>query len=275
MSNLVQKTIVDKNGVASKRWVKPDTGSAKSKTIPAPGGRKSKKEQPSPTPYLHKMFMRGPLGHTLIKLDDFDQRTVYGIEALLARTDVEDFTSYTNAMFAVQFALKEISYAEFHGDPDETDEDRQESVRLATAKLNNIAVFADAAFQRGTRAPDFRMLVNGLYQFPDIDDFLLEATDEERERAAALITVTCRIRDIFTVTEYGGPEDDFDAYDENKDPDADLTRIDSDYLSDFIMSRPEDTLKIAAIINERDTDDVNLIRSVLDHGTQSLREGVL
>jgi hypothetical protein len=211
----------------------------------------------------------------MIKLDDFDQRAVHGIEALLARTNEENFPSYSNAMFAVQHALKEISNAEFHGGPDETEEDREESVRLATAKFNNIAVFADAVFQRGTSAPDFRMLVHGLYQFPDIDDFLLEATDDERERAAALLTVTCRIRDIFTVTEYGGPEDDFDSYDEEKDPDADLIRIDSDYLSEFIMERPEDALKIAAIINERDTDDVDLIRSVLDHGTQSLREGVL
>jgi hypothetical protein len=129
--------------------------------------------------------------------------------------------------------------------------------------LNNLAVFGDAVMHPDSANYDVVALVAGLGDPASPMDFLLESTEEDREMALTLVTAASRIKEPFV--EING-----DYYANTR-----TIRVASPALADFILSRPDDVERIARVVNERETDDVDIIRDVLDHEQQSLREGVL
>lgn len=271
MGSLVPERRTNKNGVTSTKWVRPTTSGTTSKKLPAPSAQAAPPRISAPL--LEKLHHHGPLGSTLISVDRFDQRAVRAVEKMLTRTGNEGGMLDFHASKEVKDALKDIHDAVF--DPDSVYDEDDNSVY---APINNVAAFGDALFISDCGSIELPMLVRGVSRykrFEGITDFLLETDDEERKIATALVVVAARIKQPFIIDEYGGPEDDFDTYDEDLDPLDDNTRIASPKLVDFIMERPESAEDIAKVINERQTDDVDVIREILDHGQQSLRSGLL
>lgn len=136
--------------------------------------------------------------------------------------------------------------------------------------LNNLAVFGDVVMNPSSENYDVQALVAGLGAFRsagiitgNVRDYLLDGTDHDREQAIILVTAAARIVDPF-ITINGT------YYDDHR-----TISIASQQLAKFILSRPDDVEEIACIVNSRKTDNIHIIKDVLDHTSKSLSDGVL
>jgi hypothetical protein len=106
---------------------------------------------------------------------------------------------------------------------------------------------------------DLNKMLAGFRRFSRVEDFLLGATDEGRGQAVALVTVMSRLKGSFLVRDWDRGE----------------FYLSNSKLSALIMEYPADAERIAAIVNERGTDDAELIRRILEASAPSLAEGIL
>lgn len=245
-SNLVQKTITDKNGVSTNRWVKPVSSPDAKKKLPAPAPVTT---SPS-TPHFSKVAK-----WTQFSAESFDPRTVSAVEELLASRSDNDY----DARSLVHGPLT-----------------NSHSLRDAQHKLNNAGVFGDAILNKGGYKAPADIYVRGLHktkEFLGIKDFLYNATEEQRQRAIALVTVANAAPEEWRINYNGWDEngDEIEGYDAN---DHHICLKDEPKgLRAFVMDHHERAEEIAIIMNERGTADLEMLSQLLEGG--ALREGVL
>jgi hypothetical protein len=266
-SNLTPEPRTDKNGKISTRWVKPGVSSSKATAaLPAP--------KPIPslrTPNLHASFARANLQQRDFTTADLDHRTVIAVEELLASVgnDHESVTVRSEINDLVFGALKTIrdGYADDY-----------------RFDINNVAVFGKTLKDDGECKGRIHRYIAGMHRneaFTDISDFLLEATDEQRAQAIALVHFANTAPEPWSKNYYGYDNDGTDIYGTYSDADAEedfyvaVDGEDPEGLTRFIMEHHEQVDDIIRIITERQSDDLVMLESLLGHTEQSLRSGLL
>lgn len=248
---------MDKNGVMTTKWVLPHSeGGTGSRGIPAPMGTPKNFKIYSPkygaevdvadTDFA-LLYQSSMLKNSSL-LGEIDPNVVQTIEYMIQDSDGYDHISLAHSALRTAFNMVSSTIARDDA-PDYT-------------ALNNLAVFGGAIMQPERRSYEVQSLIMGLGQ--GNRDFLLDATEEERETAITLVTAASRLKPDFVRIEGGG------FYSDKR-----TVSIVSGELADFILSRPDDVERITQIVNDRNTDDVSVIRDVLDHDQQTLRSGVL
>lgn len=256
MRNLIPERRLNKNGIMTTKWVLPPSdGSAGRGRFPSPGTTLKSPKIYSPkygveVDVADTDFARS-FGQSMMKhsnlLGEIDPHVVQTLEYMIQEAEDNDCVSLADS--ATRMALNIVSSSITRG----------ESVDFTA--LNNLAVFGGAVMQRESRSYEVQSLVMGLGQ--GNRDFLLDATEEERETAITLVTAASRIKSPFVAIEG-------DYYSDDR-----TVKIASAALADFFLSRPDDVERIAQVVNERSTDDADVIREVLDHPQQALRDGAL
>jgi hypothetical protein len=251
-ANLVQKTITDKNGVTTKRWVKPAGNTAE-----------AKKRLPSPAPAtpsinaprLVELMKLCPLGIRGYGPQIFDPRTVSAIEGILESRPPNSF----DARSLIARPLYDFT-----------------PPRGSHQDLNNVGVFGEAILSNGGYKGSVDVYVRGLQktkEFRHIKDFLLDATEEQRERAIALVTVANAAPEEWFINNNG--------YDKNGDEvegwepeDHHIGLKDEPKgLREFVMDHHEHTDEIVRIMHERASADLDMLARIIDGG--ALGEGAL
>lgn len=261
MSNLIPVRRMNKNGVMTTKWVRPPSAGTASSSIPAPSPFPQAAKVFSPRHNaevdLHatdvmRLYKQSPLTETR-GLDELNPQAIQAVELMLQKAHDCGLEWQAGRNTAVAF---NIVYSRITKGMHSVEE----------SPFNNLAVFGEAVVRPETKdsSYDVESLVMGIRgQFPGTKDFLMKASEEDRAKAVGLVKVAAQLEPPFITIE-GGLYDD----------DRSIT-IASEALSKFIMERPEDADDIARVIKDTGTDDVNLIRDVLDFGQQSLRSGVL
>lgn len=248
---------MDKNGVMTTKWVLPPSeGSGGRSNFPPPVAPPKPSMIYSPKhgreidikhTEFSMLFERSMLKHSGVRLEELDRDVVQTLEYMVQEAEGKDHSYMADS--AVTRACNIVSSLSEMGDHGNY------------TALNNLAVFGEAVMQPQSRSYEVQELVRGLGQGDR--DFLLDATEEEREAAITLVTAGSRIKGPLMVM-----EGDYTSA-------TRTVSIASDDLADFILSRPDDVERITQIVNDRNTDDVSVIRDVLDHDQQALRSGVL
>lgn len=266
-SNLTPERRTDKNGKTSTRWVKPGATSLQPKAaLPAP-----KPALHLQTPHLDASFKRANLDQRGFTIAYLDPRTVVAVEELLASVgnDYETAILRSEINDLVFGALKTIR--------DGYDDDYR-------CDINNVAVFGKILKDDGDCKGRINRYIAGLHRygaFTDISDFLLEATDEQRAQAKALVHFANTAPEPWSKNYYGYDSDSTDIYgtyseDANEeDLYVAVDGNDPEGLTEFIMDHHEQVDDIIRIITERQSDDLTMLASVLGHEETSLRSGLL
>ena len=251
MTNLIPERRVNKNGIMTTKWVSPPSEPVAARgNIPAPmaSPRSSKIYSPRHEMEIEvaysevgALFAKSLLKHSH-RLEDLDPQVLQAVE-LMVQGAMSKGLSF-QADKAVSTALNTCGLGDY-------------------TALNNLAVFGGSVMHPDSENYDVQALVAGLAPRFGVGDFLLDNTEGEREEALVLVTAAARIREPFVKIH------------DNQYSDNRTISVASSELTDFILSRPDDVERIARAVNERGTDDVDVIREVLGHGQQSLRDGVL
>jgi hypothetical protein len=263
MSNLVPEIRTDKNGVTSKRWVRSVDPSASDRQLPAPAGAQGSQKTVNAldAPLLSKVYERGPLSTTRIGPDSFDPAAVRAIESLLEKAHGEGWDEGKAAERMVQEALKK-TYDDIYD----------------LSPLHNIAAFTPD-LELADNYNDLELLINGVRRtaFAKINDFWVDADENQRTIAKALMVAASELDAPWGETAYGDGIEMYvsDNDDEDNEEENGYTHITSGRLVDFIRSRPDDVNAIILIVNERKTDNPEIIKDILDHTESSLRSGLL
>lgn len=257
MKNLIPERRMNKNGITTTKWVLPPSNSGVGRgSIPSPVAPPKSSMVYSPKhgreidlkhTDFSMLFERSMLKYSGFRIEELDRNVVQTLEYMVQEAEGKDYSSMADSAVttACNIVSSRMEMGE-HGD---------------YTALNNLAVFGEAVMQPQSRSYEVQSLVMGLGQ--GNRDFLLDATEEEREAAITLVTAGSRIKGPLMVMEG-------DYYSDNR-----TVRIASDALADFVLSRPDDVERITQIVNDRNTDDVNVVRDILDHDQQALRDGVL
>lgn len=266
-SNLAPEPRTDKNGRVTTRWVKPGMHSANLKaSLPSP------KTTPNlRTPHLDASFARANLEQRYFTAADLDPRTVIAVEELLASVgnDYESVTVRSEINDLVFGALKTI---------------RDGYVDDYRFDINNVAVFGMTLKEDGECKGRINRYIAGLHRnevFTDIADFLLEATDEQRAQAIALVHFANTAPEPWSKNYYGYDSDSTDiygTYSEDATEEDFYVAVDGndpEGLTEFIMDHHERVDDIIRIITERQSDDLTMLESLLGHDEQALRSGLL
>jgi hypothetical protein len=256
MTKLIPVRRMNKNGIMTTKWVLPPSDSSAGHSgIPSPVTLPKSPKIYSPKYGVEvdvadtdfaRSFGKSMMKHSNL-LGEIEPNVVQTLEYMLQEAEDNDCSSLADS--ATRMALNIVSSSMARG----------ESVDFTA--LNNLAVFGGAVMQRESRSYEVQSLVMGLGQ--GNRDFLLDATEEERENAVVLVTAASRLKPPFVKIEG-------DYYSDDR-----TVEIASGELADFFLSRPDDVDRIAQVVNERNTDNVDLIRDVLDHSLPALSEGVL
>jgi hypothetical protein len=195
------------------------------------------------------------------EVSDLNPLAVQGIERLLQECKDENLTAY---MVAEGNLLKVLYEARDNtgkwGSPEKS------------TLLDDISVLS---LRVGLNP---RHVVAGMRTFPefkDVDNFLYGLDEDGQTKARALYTVTCSIKDRFR-EEYFLDED---AYEETEptwqEEDTQYIRLRNPDLAKFVLDHPTMPDDIIRVINERRTDDVTMIKAILDGEARVLGEGTL
>lgn len=263
-SSLVPKTITDKNGVVTTRWVKPDTGHLSMSKVPAP----SSAPAPLSTPLLDERFQASLLGMGgEVSLEDFDPEARRIVESLIARSESNPFAKGS----VTSLVGHSFDAIEGSGTHDLT-------------SFNNVAALGEAvAFSGGITDLPINMYINGLDQFVHINDFHTEATEDELVKARALCRLTAALPDEYLDSYMGYSDQGFDAedYEYEISEDADslefYIKLHPRYegLADLVMKYPSNVDEIAAVIKKRKSADAGMLEQVITHKEAALKEGTL
>lgn len=256
MSNghLIPTPRVNKNGVVVTKHVKPQPVSSVSGTIPAPASpvlplSPDMVTLPPNVKGLADLWNSHRISHSKITLDDFDPRAVEMINGLIQEADALGRKIGLNHAIAQSFDLM-----------------RDHEV---TNGFHNVAVFGGCVLKHVNT--DVTPFIVGLQELtaPRDIDYLLEATDEERLKALALVEFTARAEDSL-----GKPV----IYYSDEDPEEimEYTHLRDPELTKFIMDHPESSDDVFEILRaEGGPLPVDVILERLKHTEKALREGVL
>jgi hypothetical protein len=144
-----------------------------------------------------------------------------------------------------------------------------EDLREPFLPMNDVAVFGPIVLRPDSEANDLEPVVNGLARhFGAGRDYLHGVTDEERASSLALVTVITTVGDgdhlVIDDPDNEGPGGARRAF-----------FLRSEELAELVMANPERAEEIAEIINDRDSDDAEMVAAVLGLGNRALREGML
>lgn len=262
MSNLIPEKRVNKNGVAVTKHVRPDLKSGSPVKLPAPPAGPSTPRAATPsldtTLKVTREYHKNS-GHTAIPftLDDLDPSVVQELETLLQNDD----------------AMKPRSYVISSGI---TSALSQDTVEKCVTYMHNIAVFGPLL--AGPENNSISGYISGLNHYseavlPPNQDYLIDATYEQREKALELVYFTLRanrledesplVYDSFM--DSLGSDDGMEVYFKLKD----------DELAAYIMEHPEHGDAIIEMMNKEGALPVQLMVDRLNHEVSSLRDGVL
>ena len=240
-SHLVQKTITDKNGVVSTRWVKPENSPSSSTVIPAVNltGATSASDRQSVLNMITDRFEAySPhdfdVAGTTTRLAYFSYETLAVITAELEKEDSEDRISQTSFWITVyadrERLLREVLYYWDAFDP--------------STDYN----FVDESISH----------LHELKSLPQIDDY--SKADPELQKI---------ITDVLSTTESLYSEEYELTHGEGTKP------VLSEALCRLVMDRPDEFDRINDIILDHGVRDAEQIEMILDSDTQSLRGGIL
>lgn len=194
-----------------------------------------------------------------------DPRTISALEKLMVDVDASDSTMGFNDM--VFGALKQLR-SENGGDH---------------TQINNVAVFGETLIENGGPKARINMYMNGLYLsgVPVVDDFMLDGTEQQREQAKALIRFAHTAPAPWSAEYFG-----YDEFNPDDNPEDHSDTSEEDYyigvggnhpseLAAFIADRPGQVDEIIRIITTRNSDDLTMLESLLEHDEAALKDGVL
>ena len=246
---------MNRNGVVSTKWVRPAALNASSSTIPEPASVRKLKEDWSKldgSP-IDGVFKESSLyGRSKIPLSIFDYDAVCIVNDLMSE-----------GVYLGQQPLRVFNQTCYQM------EDGEEPFGDPVLGMNDIAVFGEIVMGEESNTDDMEPVVKGLGEHFGIGrDYLKGVTDDERRAAVALVTVLTRLEhDKFIRVD--------DPYNEGPGGDYRTFQLRSSELAELVKARPEDATQIAQIINDRGTDDVGVVTSVLDSEFKALRDGAL
>jgi hypothetical protein len=263
MNSLKPEKRTDVNGKTTTRWVR-DTGSTPKSSlanvppvIAAQGPVLPTRENaPLMSSFVDKCRSNNCNGVS-VTIEDIHPETARILDDILAEADDSDssywFRRYLDDAFSAGFSSTKM------GTKPKTFTD-----------LNNFAVFYVAGDEPTDR------IVKGLRtyrRFHGTEDFRLELDAQELMRAQALGKVINGVPLEYRDVNTRFPEDD--EYGESSDSSHHYARLENNDLAEFVMANPELADDIISIVKERKSDDLGMIRNVLENPAQVLREGAL
>lgn len=250
-SNLIPTPRVNKNGVVVTKHMKPQAAPSPMGNIPPPEILLSPDmiTLPSNVQGVEDLWKTHRISRSTFTLDDFDPRAVAAVNDLIQQSRDLGRTIGLNHAIGQSFDL-------------------MMSDEIPTG-FNNVAFFGGCVLKHVNS--DVTPFIVALHEMnaPREVDYLLDATDEERFKAQALIEFTVRAEDAI-----GKPV----IYYSDEDPEEilEFTHLRDQELTWFIMENPEasdDVLDI--LIAEGGPVPVDVIKERLQHSEKTLREGVL
>jgi hypothetical protein len=252
-SNLIPTPRVDKNGRLVTKHMKPQAAPAATGTIPAPALDLALAPNtvtiPSNVQGLDDLWNAHRIYHTRHTLDSFDPRAVETVNDLIRQGDDLDRT------FGLKIAITEgLTLMSEYGLP---------------IGLHNVAVFGGCAMKHANT--DVTAFICALQErnAPKEIDYLLDATEEERLSAQALIEFTVRADEAL-----GQPVIYYSS--EDKEEVMEFTQLRDPDLTNFILANPDSADDVFDIlVAEGGPVPVDVIQERLQHSEKSLRGGVL
>lgn len=245
--NLRPEQRADKHGKVVTRHVLDQTSTAPAKPLPAPvltAPRFSTSQTtiPERVESLQDLWDNNAISYTGYTMEDIDLRAREEINRLLATT-------------TLKFALSDAI---------------QEELNLlaecgSKTGIHNIAVFGKIVTENSPYN-NVQSYVDGFTEMGLKDhDYLLEASDSEREEAKSLVSFIARAEKLGIaerLVKYG------DGHDSTWLRDPELVR--------YIRENPEDSDTVLEVLGDsNEALTVDLIKARMAHGVSSLRDGVL
>lgn len=252
-SNLIPTPRIDKNGRLVTKHMKPQAAPADTGTIPAPALNLAMSSGmvtlPPNVQGINDVWKTHRISKTWHTLDHFDPRAVEAVNDLISQGD--ELGRSVGLNFAIAESLNMMSD---YGMP---------------LGLHNLAVFGGCALRHANT--DVTAYICALQEMnaPKEVDYLLDATDEERSKAQALIEFTVRVDETL-----GQPA----IYYSSEDPEEimEFTQLRDNDLTNFILANPDSADDVFDIlVAEGGPVPVDVIQERLQHSEKSLRGGVL
>lgn len=276
MSNLIPEVRADRNGKLVTRHVKTDaTASASSLSLPAPKVKKEpgKRQQIN---YIVESVRSAYDNHVDEVMSFYGEEESYDdekdrISGLVPRMDELDYALCKLPESTVKHLVQKIMNSGFESDfqmllPEIVHEGRSASAVNLFAYLHgrsDVASYDDEMFAEEVSAYQLlRTMVEGLDGYkrlgyePPSDVF--DASDEDQSMVLAL----CQMR-------FAQPVDD--EYDVMSLPDS----VKNDDLVKLMLNNPDQSGRVVELMRERETDDADLIRSIIESESQAVSSGHL
>lgn len=255
MSNLTPEKRPDKTGKVVTRWVLPAASAANRTALPAPSV-----DPESKSPLLDI------LGDAARDVDfkDYDPRVLPLLEHA-----IEAARGNPKARSVLGISLRENFYR-IRGDSS-VDEPR----------LHNLAVLAEPILVWGEKLSEIEPFVNGLNRYPKfehVSDLLLDCDNDQRVQARALVFAAFKLDERFVESIVGISEDYSDeegAWDIEPDDELMEQYITNQKLARLIMDHPDKVERIVERLGQDPDIDLDRLRIMVNHGQQSLADGVL
>lgn len=252
-SNLIPTPRVDKNGRLVTKHMKPQSAPAATGAIPAPALDLTLAPNmvtiPSNVQGLDDLWKTHRIANTRHTQESFDPRAVEAVNDLIRQGSELDRT------FGLKIAITEaLTLMSDYGLP---------------TGLHNVAVFGGCAMKHANT--DVTAFICALQEMnaPKEIDYLLDATDEERISAQALIEFTVRADEAL-----GQPVVYYSS--EDKEEVMEFTHLRDPDLTNFILANPasaDDVFEL--LVAEGGPVPVDVIKERLTHSEKALRGGVL
>jgi hypothetical protein len=148
-------------------------------------------------------------------------------------------------------------------------------------RLHNLAVLAEPIFVWGGKLSEIEPFINGLNRYPKfehVSDLLLDSDDAQREQARALVFAALKLDERFVESVVGVSEDYSDeegAWDIESDDELMEQYITRQKLVRLIMDHPDKVDRIVEKLGQDPDIDLDRLRLMVNHGQQSLADGVL
>jgi transcription termination factor NusB len=140
---------------------------------------------------------------------------------------------------------------------------------------------AEPIFVWGEKLSEIEPFINGLNRYPKfehVSDLLLDSDDAQREQARALVFAALKLDERFVESVVGVSEDYSDeegAWDIESDDELMEQYITRQSLVRLIMDHPDKVDRIVEKLGQDPDIDLDRLRLMVNHGQQSLADGVL
>lgn len=265
MNNLTPEPRTDINGKVTTRWVRKVSEGTSKALLSAPPAIAPNALPPftNETAPLTSLAMEDVFPHGRpCEVSDLNPLAIQGIERMLEEAKDESLSSYLVA----EGNFLRVLY-------DARDNIRKWGRQENSKLINDISVLSLKA-----ASPNPKHVVAGLRTYPDfkdVDDFLYGMNEDMQEKARALYVVIGAVEKQYR-DEYFLEDDKYGEREITwQEEDTQYIRLRNPDLAKFVIDHPELSDSVIRVVKERCTDDVALIKDILDGEVRALGGGTL